>query len=86
MGDVDGGNVEALQGAENRVVIISTVRSRSQRHFRADRLQHRGLIFESKRFNVAVTRAKELLIVVGNAETLLVSYHSFSFSSSLHIY
>jgi superfamily I DNA and/or RNA helicase len=44
LGDVDVGNVEALQGSENRVVIISTVRSRSQIHLRSDRLQHRYVI------------------------------------------
>lgn len=44
LGDVDVGNVEALQGSENRVVIISTVRSRSQIHLRSDRLQHRYVV------------------------------------------
>ena len=38
-----------------------------------DRAQNRGLIHEPKRFNVAMTRAKELLIVIGNANTLTVS-------------
>ncbi|GAA6057525.1 hypothetical protein JCM3770_000567 [Rhodotorula araucariae] len=70
LGEVDVGNVEALQGAENRVVIISTVRSRELRWLPVDRAQNRGLLHEPKRFNVAMTRAKELLIVVGNAETL----------------
>ncbi|GAA5904478.1 hypothetical protein JCM6882_008919 [Rhodosporidiobolus microsporus] len=70
LGEVDVGNVEALQGAENRVVIISTVRSKELRWLPIDRAQNRGLLFEPKRFNVAMTRAKELLLVVGNAETL----------------
>ncbi|BGP46894.1 hypothetical protein JCM10450v2_002745 [Rhodotorula kratochvilovae] len=70
LGEVDVGNVEALQGAENRVVIISTVRSKELRWLPIDRAQNRGLLHEPKRFNVAMTRAKELLIVVGNAETL----------------
>lgn len=69
-GGVDVGNVEALQGAENRVVIISTVRSLSHKDLVADRAKHRGLMFEPRRFNVALTRAKEVLIVVGNAEML----------------
>lgn len=47
--DVDVGNVEALQGAENRVVIISAVRSTQLRWLPADRAQSRGLIFEPKR-------------------------------------
>ncbi|GAA5975720.1 hypothetical protein JCM10908_005257 [Rhodotorula pacifica] len=70
LGEVDVGNVEALQGAENRIVIISTVRSKEMRWLPIDRAQNRGLIHEPKRFNVAMTRAKELLIVVGNAHTL----------------
>ncbi|GAA5938319.1 uncharacterized protein JCM15063_000700 [Sporobolomyces koalae] len=70
LGDVDVGNVEALQGAENRVVIISPVRSINTRWIEHDRQTNRGLIFEPKRFNVAMTRAKELLIVLGNAHTL----------------
>lgn len=57
---------------ENRVVIISTVRS-NKRFLAADREKGHGLIGEPKRFNVAMTRAKELLIVVGNAQTLVVS-------------
>ncbi|KWU42116.1 P-loop containing nucleoside triphosphate hydrolase protein [Rhodotorula sp. JG-1b] len=70
LGEVDVGNVEALQGAENRIVIISTVRSKEMRWLPIDRAQNRGLIHEPKRFNVAMTRAKELLIVIGNANTL----------------
>ncbi|GAA5969919.1 hypothetical protein JCM11641_008085 [Rhodosporidiobolus odoratus] len=72
LGEVDVGNVEALQGAENRVVIISPVRSRELRWLPIDRQQNRGLLFEPKRLNVALTRAKELLLVVGNAETLAI--------------
>ena len=56
----------------SRVVIISTVRSKELRWLPVDRAQNRGLVHEPKRFNVAMTRAKELLIVVGNAETLTV--------------
>ncbi|KAM0751330.1 P-loop containing nucleoside triphosphate hydrolase protein [Meredithblackwellia eburnea MCA 4105] len=70
LGEVDVGNVEALQGAENRIVIISAVRSNS-RWLASDSLQNRGLIHESKRWNVAMTRAKELLVVVGNAKILV---------------
>ncbi|GAA5835798.1 hypothetical protein JCM11251_007429 [Rhodosporidiobolus azoricus] len=79
LGEVDVGNVEALQGAENRVVIISTVRSKELRWLPIDRAQNRGLLFEPKRFNVAMTRAKELLLVVGNAETLTMDPHWKSF-------
>jgi hypothetical protein len=57
----------------SRIVIISTVRSKEMRWLPIDRAQNRGLIHEPKRFNVAMTRAKELLIVIGNANTLTVS-------------
>jgi len=56
----------------SRVIIISTVRS-SRRFLDDDQRFHRGVIFESKRFNVALTRAKELLIVVGNGDVLKAS-------------
>ncbi|GAA6058655.1 hypothetical protein JCM10212_004066 [Sporobolomyces blumeae] len=79
LGEVDVGNVEALQGAENRVVIISPVRSVHARWIEHDRQTNRGLIFEPKRFNVAMTRAKELLLVVGNAQTLCVDPNWRSF-------
>jgi helicase MOV-10 len=66
---VDVGHVEAYQGAEFRVTILSCVRSR-KRFLDSDREANMGLYNEPKRFNVAITRAKELLIVVGNANLL----------------
>ncbi|KAL7417001.1 P-loop containing nucleoside triphosphate hydrolase protein [Mrakia frigida] len=73
LGSVDVGSVEArsldYQGRESRITIVSTVRSR-ERFLDEDKLKGLGLVFEQKRFNVAITRAKELLIVVGNASLL----------------
>lgn len=69
LGGVRVGPVEAFQGQECPVVIVSPVRSRA-RFVQRDRETSSGLIFESKRLNVAMTRAMELLIIVGNAETL----------------
>ena len=66
---VDVGHVEAYQGAEFRVTILSCVRSR-KRFLDVDREANMGLYNEPKRFNVAITRAKELLVVVGNANLL----------------
>lgn len=60
----------------SRVVIISTVRS-STRFLPDDQRFNRGVIYEAKRFNVALTRAKELLIIVGNGSVLKVSPFSF---------
>uniref|UniRef100_A0AC35FLJ4 Helicase ATP-binding domain-containing protein n=1 Tax=Panagrolaimus sp. PS1159 TaxID=55785 RepID=A0AC35FLJ4_9BILA len=52
--------VEKYQGSERRVIIISTVRTSGKLGFMADNL----------RFNTAITRAKHLLIVVGNVNSL----------------
>ncbi|KAF5336688.1 hypothetical protein D9758_015674 [Tetrapyrgos nigripes] len=69
LGAVDVGSVEDFQGREKRIVIISCVRS-SARFLKEDEVKGIGLVFEKKRMNVAITRAKELLVVVGNGELL----------------
>ncbi|TFK71577.1 P-loop containing nucleoside triphosphate hydrolase protein, partial [Pluteus cervinus] len=69
MRDVDVGTVEDYQGRESRVVILSCVRSH-RRFLEEDALKNMGVIFEKKRMNVAITRARELLIVVGNGKLL----------------
>ncbi|KAG6812687.1 hypothetical protein H0H92_001316 [Tricholoma furcatifolium] len=66
---VDVGTVEDYQGRESRVVIISCVRS-TARFLDEDKAKGLGLIFEKKRMNVAITRAKELLVVIGNGAIL----------------
>ncbi|XP_067269748.1 putative helicase mov-10-B.1 [Pseudorasbora parva] len=59
------GSVEEFQGQERKVIIVSTVRS-SKEHFTLDETFNIGFLKNEKRFNVAVTRAKALLIMVGN--------------------
>ncbi|KAG7477792.1 hypothetical protein MATL_G00073410 [Megalops atlanticus] len=59
------GSVEEFQGQERMVVMVSAVRS-SINYVRMDRDFSIGFLTNEKRFNVAVTRAKALLIVVGN--------------------
>ncbi|KAI8475548.1 MAG: P-loop containing nucleoside triphosphate hydrolase protein [Monoraphidium minutum] len=67
--NIQVGSVEQFQGQERKVIIISTVRSGSE-YVEID-LRHRlGFVRNEKRFNVAVTRAKALLIVVGNPVVL----------------
>ncbi|KAJ3992098.1 P-loop containing nucleoside triphosphate hydrolase protein [Lentinula boryana] len=66
---VDVGTVEDYQGREKRVVIVSCVRS-SARFLVEDGLKGIGLVFEKKRMNVAITRAKELLVIIGNGNLL----------------
>ncbi|XP_036955977.1 putative helicase mov-10-B.1 [Acanthopagrus latus] len=59
------GSVEEFQGQERKIIIISTVRS-SLNYVKMDEDFNIGFLSNEKRFNVAVTRARSLLIVVGN--------------------
>ncbi|XP_015079544.1 probable RNA helicase SDE3 [Solanum pennellii] len=59
------GSVEQFQGQEREVIIISTVRSTIQ-HNDFDRIHYLGFLSNPRRFNVAATRARSLLVVVGN--------------------
>ena len=69
MYSVNVGPMEAFQGLESEVVIICTTRARS-RFVDADVQRNLGMIHAKKRFNVAVTRAKQALVVVGNPYVL----------------
>ena len=59
------GPVEAFQGLERRFVILCTTRAR-KRFLEEDRMKGIGILNEKKKFNVALTRAKEGLVVLGN--------------------
>ncbi|MCJ1403009.1 hypothetical protein MMC11_006231 [Xylographa trunciseda] len=67
--DVSVGPTEAFQGLESRVVILCTTRARA-RFLPEDAAQRAGVVGEPKRLNVALTRAREGLVVLGNAELL----------------
>ncbi|XP_051949735.1 putative helicase mov-10-B.2 isoform X2 [Xyrauchen texanus] len=59
------GSVEEFQGQERKVIIVSAVRS-SGKFISLDEMFNIGFLKNEKRFNVAVTRAKALFIMVGN--------------------
>lgn len=68
------GSPEEFQGDERLVIIISTVRA-SQDKMSDDHIFKLGFLRNPKRFNVAITRAKALLIVVGCPEILSLDEH-----------
>ncbi|KAJ9477614.1 DNA polymerase alpha-associated DNA helicase A [Pseudozyma hubeiensis] len=60
--EIEMGTIDSMQGREKDVVIISLVRSNAE--------QQVGFLAQKKRLNVAMTRAKRQLVVVGDAETI----------------
>jgi superfamily I DNA and/or RNA helicase len=60
-------SVDAFQGQERDIVLISLTRSNTQGVI--------GFLSEEKRMNVAMTRAKHKLVLIGDSATL--SRHSF---------
>lgn len=64
--EIEIGSTEQYQGREKLIMLISTVRSRCPTV---------GFLANPQRLNVALTRARALLIVVGNPTTLERNYH-----------
>lgn len=63
------GSTEEFQGQERLVMFVTTVRS--NRELVGCDVQHNlGFLQNPKRFNVAITRAKALMVIVGNPYTL----------------
>lgn len=64
--NIEIGTVEYYQGREKKIIIFSAVRSQTPTL---------GFLRNEKRLNVALTRAKSLLIVMGNPETLYRNHY-----------
>ena len=73
--EIDVNTIDGFQGREKDIIIFSTVRSditSNNNHNSHHHHGHSGIGFVSdeRRLNVAITRAKRLLIIVGNSLTL----------------
>jgi helicase MOV-10 len=64
-------SIEMFQGKEAPVVVLSCVRSSQTAEITQDVNRHLGFLKQPQRLNVAVSRPKALLVIVGNANTLM---------------
>ncbi|KAF8343993.1 P-loop containing nucleoside triphosphate hydrolase protein [Cantharellus anzutake] len=76
-------SVEGFQGQERRAIIISCVRSNTN-YVKEDMRASLGFVANQARFNVAVTRAQALLIVVGDPVVLSLDPLWRSFMDYVH--
>lgn len=68
---VEVGTVEIFQGNERKAIVVSTVRSqRRGQELQTDMRYNIGFLGSFRRTNVALSRAKSLMIVVGNLQLL----------------
>lgn len=59
-----------FQGQEKMVIIISLVRSKSKLGKTMDKKFSLGFLIANERINVALSRAKSLLIIIGDPNTM----------------
>jgi len=67
------GTVEMFQGQEKMVIIISMVRSKSKTGREKDKTFCLGFLVAKERTNVALSRGKSLVIIIGDPLTLLMN-------------
>ena len=70
----DIGTVDSFQGSDRDIIIYDCVRSLKSKNSQDDRAKRKGskidFIADEKRLNVSLSRAKKLLIIVGDMEFL----------------
>src|SRR6185503_6636731 len=64
---IEIGSIDSFQGREKEVIILSLVRSNEKGEV--------GFLGDTRRMNVGMTRARRLLIVIGDSAT--ISQHPF---------
>lgn len=73
--DAAVGTTEQYQGREKRVILVSTVRSQAQDEVPRDMKFALGFVGNLKRSNVALSRARSALVLVGNLRLLSADAH-----------
>lgn len=63
------GTVELFQGREQMVIIISLVRSATSSQ------RYSGISGQAERINVAISRARAMVIIFGNPELMCANQH-----------
>jgi superfamily I DNA and/or RNA helicase len=88
--EIDVNTIDGFQGREKDIIIFSTVRSDITSNNNHNNSHHHhghssiGFVSDERRLNVAITRAKRLLIIVGNSLTLSRDSTWNNLLSSLH--
>lgn len=68
------GSVEEFQGQEQKIIILSTVRTEKEDEKKNTKQAFR-FVFLPQRLNVAITRAQSLLVIIGNPKLLQQDYY-----------
>lgn len=69
------GTVEEFQGQERKIILLSTVRTLGREMRKEDKKYSLGFIKSPKRMNVAISRARALLVVFGSPKLLVRDFN-----------